>query len=298
MNTFIDDEQIDENHLDIQRIFPTLNRSINELITPKRRNPPPRPKNSWLLYRINHQPGPLEDISKKASESWKKEPEQIKRGWELLSKMAKQKHAEMYPNYVYRPKRSNQNRKSAPQKRSKKFDDDYKKHIGVFPLKDHTTTISSDEQHIVQNEQHIVQKTYNLERNQDFATSEFIVMNNHPMYQQASEFIVVNNHPIYQFMHNHPMHQQISETVILEDFNGYTISSNDLISTFNETPENHSLGFNDQNVSSPNQIFYEPPFVALSLPSTDNMTYFPDDSTSSQRIVEVSAEIQSMKKII
>ncbi|CAG8506186.1 5035_t:CDS:2 [Paraglomus brasilianum] len=77
-------------------------------------NSPPRPQNAWVIFRKdfenrlrrldpNH-PHTVQDISKSASKSWKKQPDVVKKYFKLLSKLALKLHKETYPDYQYKPK--------------------------------------------------------------------------------------------------------------------------------------------------------------------------------------------------
>ncbi|KAF9562389.1 hypothetical protein CPC08DRAFT_761518 [Agrocybe pediades] len=93
---------------------------------PKSPTPPPRPENSFFLYRKHYAPVVLRDIlsnpstrttgtlqaqlSKKMSLRWKEE--ENKEYWYKLAEQAKEEHRRKYPNYVYRPNKSNPNKKT------------------------------------------------------------------------------------------------------------------------------------------------------------------------------------------
>ncbi|KAF4622642.1 hypothetical protein D9613_009043 [Agrocybe pediades] len=88
--------------------------------------PPPRPENSFFLYRKHYAPVVLRDIlsnpstrttgtlqaqlSKRMSIRWKEE--ENKEYWYKLAEQAKEEHRRKYPNYVYRPNKSNPNKKT------------------------------------------------------------------------------------------------------------------------------------------------------------------------------------------
>ncbi|CAG8509935.1 6832_t:CDS:1 [Ambispora leptoticha] len=115
----------------LMRIHKQLTLSIKELITPKRksrRGQTPRPQNSFVLYRRDMQArltkdkGPkiganLPFVSKIASKSWKKEPQEVRQVYEALAELAKKVHLEVHPDYVYKPKKRRD-------KRSTRFDFD------------------------------------------------------------------------------------------------------------------------------------------------------------------------------
>ncbi|CAG8583650.1 9497_t:CDS:2 [Paraglomus brasilianum] len=76
-----------------------------------KKNIPPRPQNAWILFRRNFEsrarsqrPGgmyTLKEISKTAGESWKAQPDKVKRYFNVLSKLALYRHKVMYPGYIY-----------------------------------------------------------------------------------------------------------------------------------------------------------------------------------------------------
>ncbi|CAG8538910.1 7893_t:CDS:2 [Ambispora gerdemannii] len=95
------------------------NLSLLDLITPKaksRKGKTPRPQNPFVLYRRNVQAkliraygkeigGDLATISKAAAESWKKESAEVHKIFEFIANLAKAVHEEVFPNYVYKPKK-------------------------------------------------------------------------------------------------------------------------------------------------------------------------------------------------
>ncbi|KAG9316210.1 hypothetical protein JVU11DRAFT_2237 [Chiua virens] len=72
---------------------------------------PPRPQNSWILYRQEHcknfsrnNPGvPQSDVSKLIAQQWKNEKPEIRREWERKAEEEKLRHALKYPGYRYSP---------------------------------------------------------------------------------------------------------------------------------------------------------------------------------------------------
>ncbi|KAI9493208.1 high mobility group box-domain-containing protein [Zychaea mexicana] len=80
----------------------------------------PRPQNAFMLYLQAVRPSILsqdpklhnKDISRKAGELWKKEPEEIKKHFERKADEEKLYHSQAHPGYKYRPqqkKRSYEN---------------------------------------------------------------------------------------------------------------------------------------------------------------------------------------------
>ncbi|GBB98871.1 hypothetical protein RclHR1_03350002 [Rhizophagus clarus] len=75
----------------------------------------PRPPNSFILYRKAKQHDvmaqnknlTLGGVSKIIAKMWQEEDEKERFQWSILADRAKLKHTQDYPDYVYRPKRSN-----------------------------------------------------------------------------------------------------------------------------------------------------------------------------------------------
>ncbi|CAG8506242.1 5038_t:CDS:1 [Paraglomus brasilianum] len=103
----------------------SLTASLNTLLDPTRTNRarrnsyPPRPRNSWLIFRTDYknklrvihpdQPSTIEKVSKLASSDWANQSEEVKQFFTVLSKMAKKLHEDVYPNYIYHPRRNSNN---------------------------------------------------------------------------------------------------------------------------------------------------------------------------------------------
>ncbi|KAK5100070.1 putative alpha-1,6-mannosyltransferase mnn11 [Exophiala xenobiotica] len=74
----------------------------------------PRPRNAFILYRqhqhapvVAQHPGlPNPDISKIIGAQWKQLSEKDKNEWKALAEQEKARHAQQFPEYRYRPKRS------------------------------------------------------------------------------------------------------------------------------------------------------------------------------------------------
>ncbi|CAG8512373.1 8706_t:CDS:1 [Paraglomus occultum] len=95
---------------------------LESLLDPMRKKyarknaPPPRPRNSWLIFRKNfesllrnfcsNQPFTIQEISKLASEHWKEQSKLVKRYFKVLSKLAYHIHRNAYPDYTYRPRKA------------------------------------------------------------------------------------------------------------------------------------------------------------------------------------------------
>ncbi|KAF0421495.1 MATA-HMG [Gigaspora margarita] len=98
---------------------------IEELVSPPknsrkaakfRKDPsssPPRPQNAFLLFRrdfyarlkLNKIKISNGDVSRLASEEWKKLPNEVLRFFGVLEKLAKDRHKQVYPGYKYSPKK-------------------------------------------------------------------------------------------------------------------------------------------------------------------------------------------------
>jgi len=102
--------------------------------TKRRRNrdTPPRPLNSFMIYRREYQKkikeqnpnillSELSRISKSAADEWANEPQQVKQIYAEKARAEKERHMKLYPNYVYcprRPSRSKQRKKSTSEEGS------------------------------------------------------------------------------------------------------------------------------------------------------------------------------------
>ncbi|KAI6369159.1 hypothetical protein MCOR25_004513 [Pyricularia grisea] len=72
-----------------------------------------RPRNAFILYRTHHQAKilaenpclPNPEISKIIGFQWRDEPESVKETWKRLAEEDKRKHARLYPNYKFQPRR-------------------------------------------------------------------------------------------------------------------------------------------------------------------------------------------------
>ncbi|CAB4392081.1 unnamed protein product [Rhizophagus irregularis] len=118
------------------KILQKITMPIEYLISPKRKsrkgNTPPRPQNSFLIYRrdfmskLTTNYGPeissnLSYVSSNAGKWWSSESQEVKNIYKLIADLAKKVHERTYPGYVFKPKK----------KRSHKpilnhdFDDDF-----------------------------------------------------------------------------------------------------------------------------------------------------------------------------
>ncbi|CAG8658150.1 10111_t:CDS:1, partial [Paraglomus brasilianum] len=105
----------------------TLNAPLDTLINPRRGrsinqdSKLPRPPNAWIIFRTNFASRvrfqdsinyySVQEISKQASKDWKSQPPLVKQFFDVLSKLATQRHKEIYPGYIYKPRRTRQNRR-------------------------------------------------------------------------------------------------------------------------------------------------------------------------------------------
>ncbi|CAG8632788.1 18538_t:CDS:1 [Acaulospora morrowiae] len=108
----------DEETIDKIKRFSAI--PLSELITPfenARTQKIPRPQNKFVIYRRNLQMQmatelgmvpvrKLESVSKIAGRRWREEASEIKELFGLISECAKKVHNFLYPDYVYRPRRS------------------------------------------------------------------------------------------------------------------------------------------------------------------------------------------------
>ena len=118
-----------------------INSQLSQRSTKRRRNrdTPPRPLNSFMIYRRDFQQkikeqhpnillSELSRISKSAAARWANEPQSVKQQYAEKAKREKELHMKMYPNYVYcprRPSRSKQRKKSTSEGSSEKMSLDF-----------------------------------------------------------------------------------------------------------------------------------------------------------------------------
>ncbi|CAG8766417.1 26541_t:CDS:1 [Dentiscutata erythropus] len=106
---------INELTLDVENlIYPS-----NNLRRSRKTDDPPRPQNSFLLfrkdfvakYRLLHQNEKISliKISKLAAERWNVQPPSVRIFFKQLELKALKKHKEMYPNYRYSPNKKKKN---------------------------------------------------------------------------------------------------------------------------------------------------------------------------------------------
>jgi hypothetical protein len=123
-------DSINNNQTVMMNTPPTL----SQRATKRRRNrdTPPRPLNSFMIYRREYQKrikeqnpnillSELSRISKSAADEWANEPQQVKQIYAEKARAEKERHMKLYPNYVYcprRPSRSKQRKKSASEESS------------------------------------------------------------------------------------------------------------------------------------------------------------------------------------
>ncbi|RHZ57024.1 hypothetical protein Glove_395g33 [Diversispora epigaea] len=102
-----------------------LTLSLDSLLLPARRNRKnkinriPRPQNAWVLFRKDYEANKrnqfpdqlfkMKTVSINAGNEWKIQSPQVKRYFEILSKLALAKHKIMFPDYKYTPKRKSSN---------------------------------------------------------------------------------------------------------------------------------------------------------------------------------------------
>ncbi|CAG8460268.1 3128_t:CDS:1 [Paraglomus brasilianum] len=96
-----------------------LSLPLRELLKPMRKDAtssPPRPMNGWIIFRrdlegqlrfyYSGQPRSMKETSAIASNFWKNRPK-VKLYFTILAKLAEKVHKDVYPDYCYKPKRSN-----------------------------------------------------------------------------------------------------------------------------------------------------------------------------------------------
>jgi hypothetical protein len=88
----------------------------------RNRDTPPRPLNSFMIYRREYQKrikeqhpnimlSELSRISKSAAEEWACESQAVKQQYAEKAKQEKERHMKLYPNYVYCPRRPSRGNK-------------------------------------------------------------------------------------------------------------------------------------------------------------------------------------------
>ncbi|CAG8630792.1 9730_t:CDS:2 [Paraglomus occultum] len=108
---------------------------------------PPRPQNSWVLFRKDFEcqlraqhPDvmyTLHEISAIAGVQWKNQPTAVKQYFRVLSKLALHRHNIMYPDYTYRPRKSKRARR--PRRSKALF-----KNLNQDTFMDHSSSSSND----------------------------------------------------------------------------------------------------------------------------------------------------------
>ncbi|CAG8530721.1 1139_t:CDS:2 [Diversispora eburnea] len=105
-----------------------LNQSISAgCLKIKNEKRPPRPPNAFILYRREKQPAILAtnrhmtnaEISRYIANLWKNESNETRLMWERYADQQKLNHMKAYPNYVYRPNKS-RNEKRRQQRRKQR----------------------------------------------------------------------------------------------------------------------------------------------------------------------------------
>ncbi|CAG8594381.1 10188_t:CDS:1 [Ambispora gerdemannii] len=93
-----------------------LTLSINELTKSavKKRHNPPRPQNSWVIFRRDYEAhlrlcnqnikSKVKETAKECSLKWRKLSSEVKYFFKILEKIACENHKRTYPNYKYKPK--------------------------------------------------------------------------------------------------------------------------------------------------------------------------------------------------
>ncbi|CAG8575727.1 10500_t:CDS:1 [Paraglomus brasilianum] len=104
-----------------------LTHSLDALLDPnlrqrnKRDTTPPRPKNAFIIFRKDFEglfralyPDEcysIQTISKIAGEIWTSLPDVVKQYFDVLAKLARQRHRDAYPDYAYKPKQRRRDRR-------------------------------------------------------------------------------------------------------------------------------------------------------------------------------------------
>ncbi|GBC07346.1 hypothetical protein RclHR1_00740029 [Rhizophagus clarus] len=118
------------------KILQKITMPIEYLISPRRKsrkgNTPPRPQNSFLIYRrdfmskLTTNYGPeissnLSYVSSNAGKWWSSESQEVKNIYKLIADLAKKVHERTYPGYVFKPKKKRSHKPIL----NRDFDDDF-----------------------------------------------------------------------------------------------------------------------------------------------------------------------------
>ncbi|CAG8646093.1 35_t:CDS:1 [Ambispora gerdemannii] len=131
-----------------------LTLSINELTKPavKKRHNPPRPQNSWVIFRRDYEAhlrlcnqnikSKVKETAKECSLKWRKLSSEVKYFFKILEKIACENHKRTYPNYKYKPKHAkNSSHKEFIFREQKKY-------VSISPTKFSTITSNSPQETI------------------------------------------------------------------------------------------------------------------------------------------------------
>ncbi|CAG8552707.1 5799_t:CDS:2 [Acaulospora morrowiae] len=121
---FQDQRLTEEEHALLRNPPYQLTLCLEVLLSPARRNRKnktkpenkiPRPQNAWVLFRKDYEASQrmqfpekalkMKTVSTDAGDVWRNQSSQVKRYFEILSRLAHEYHKAMYPNYKYTPKK-------------------------------------------------------------------------------------------------------------------------------------------------------------------------------------------------
>ncbi|CAG8590359.1 543_t:CDS:2 [Ambispora gerdemannii] len=138
----------------LQQCAYQLTLSLNELTksaVKKRRNPP-RPQNSWIIFRRDYEAylrlcnqnvkSKVKETAKECSLKWRNLSSEVKHFFKILEKIACENHKRTYPNYKYKPKHAkNTSHKEFIFREQKKY-------VSISPTKLSTITSNSPQEPI------------------------------------------------------------------------------------------------------------------------------------------------------
>ncbi|CAG8487373.1 12510_t:CDS:1 [Ambispora gerdemannii] len=133
-------EYLTDNEIQILHQCPyQLTLSIDKLTKSavEKRHNPPRPQNSWIIFRRDYEAylrcnqnvkSKVKETAKTCSLKWRKLSSQVKHFFKILEKIAYENHKLTYPNYKYKPK----NAKTSSHK--KFIFREQKKYVSISPV--------------------------------------------------------------------------------------------------------------------------------------------------------------------
>nr|QLL26890.1 MAT1-2-1 [Elsinoe australis] len=83
---------------------------------------PPRPPNSFILYRQHHHAGMVaKHPAQLIGAMWKKEPQSVRDEWKRKADFAKIQHEQQHPDYQYQPRKPSEKKRRMTKKKAEKM---------------------------------------------------------------------------------------------------------------------------------------------------------------------------------